>query len=691
MGVAGIIRLLNVNSTSQITWVLLFFALMTAQAVELLPEYVVRAWHFDGENLDIPTDVTRIDRFEIDRSLANSVPDLLATEANLFFSTVPGSTKVSMRGFGEGSGLCTLILVDGQPLNPSDMGRINWEQIPLDSIESIEVLRGGHNVLYGDKALSGVIKIETRRTDERRLNIEGRVGSFGTSQASASGGFGGDAWSISGGVFREVSEGYRDNSANETRSAYLTAGRTFNGSDDLDIRIAFGKSDLTYPGPLIYGDYESNPRASSNLGDHGSENQYATATVRWEGQRDWGSWEVLSGYDHSEIDWTFGAESYGKNVQDGFSFKPRARLEIGERLAFIFGNDLLYDQLDFTQYLDEAHTLVHAETALSDRRISPFAFAEYECTDRLTVSSGTRYEWVRFEVDSLSYDQFQSPPSVLTNRGPRQNSNYKNPPDILPDKSFAELIHQEGMAAEISLNYRQNENLSLWLGYDRVYRYPVCDERASYQGYDLAENINQDLDAMEGDNYELGLKYASGSHEFYTTAFFLLMENEIIYDSEVSNDDLIPQGLNINLGPVRRTGGDLSYRYTAADWGFSIRLAYVKTKQQSGVGSGYEVPLVPDFHTASQIWWEPLTGLRLRWIHRYVGERFAGGDFTNDEQKIDDYHLFDAHVEVDASANCRLFLKVDNVFDCLYAESAYSGLYYPGDGRSISLGMKLNF
>ena len=218
---------------------------LSATAVEQLPEFVVRAWHFDRENLGIPADVTRIDRFEIDRSLASSVPDLLATEANLFFSTVPGSTKVSMRGFGEGSGLCTLILVDGQPLNPSDMGRINWEQIPLDSIESIEVLRGGHNVLYGDKALSGVIKIETRRTDERRLNIEGRVGSFGTSQASASGGFGGDAWSISGGVFREVSEGYRDNSANETRSAYLTAGRTFNGSDDLDLRIAVGKSDLT--------------------------------------------------------------------------------------------------------------------------------------------------------------------------------------------------------------------------------------------------------------------------------------------------------------------------------------------------------------------------------------------------------------------------------------------------------------
>lgn len=658
---------------------------LSATAVEQLPEFVVRAWHFDRENLGIPADVTRIDRFEIDRSLASSVPDLLATKANLFFSTVSGSTNVSMRGFGEGSGLSSLILIDGQPLNPSDMGRINWEQVSLDSIESIEVLRGGHNVLYGDKALSGVIKIETRRTDEKRLDIEGRVGSFGSSQASASGGFGGDAWSIAGGVFRQLSDGYRDNSARETRNVYMTAGRTLNGSDDLDIRIAFGESDLTYPGGLIYEAYKSNPRASSNLGDQGSENQYATAIVRWEGQRDWGSWEVLSGYDHSEIDWTFGAGSYGKNVQDGFSFKPRARLELGERLAFIFGNDLLYDRLDFTQYPDEAHTLVSTEAALSERRISPFALAEYEWTDRLTVSCGARYEWVRFEVDSLSYDQSQFQPIIETNRGPRPN--YENS----PDKSFAELIHQEGMAAEISLNYRLNESLSLWLGYDRVYRYPVFDERASYQGVELAENINQDLDAMEGDNYELGLKYASGSHEFYATAFFLLMENEIIYDPTVLNAALIPKGLNVNLGPVLRLGGDLAYYYTVNDWGFSVRVAYVKTKQQSGAGSGYEVPLVPDFHTASQIWWEPLDWLRLRWVHRYVGERFEGGDFTNQVQKIDDYHLFDAHVEMDASANCRLFLKVDNVLDSLYADSAFYGSYYPGDGRSISLGVKLKF
>jgi iron complex outermembrane receptor protein len=660
------------------------------RAAQQLPEYTVRAWHFENETLDIPADIMQIDRETIERSLATSVPDLLETEANLFFSTVSGVTNVSMRGFGEGSGLRSLILIDGQPLNPSDMGRINWEQIPLDSIESIEVLRGGHNVLYGDKALAGVIKIETRRSGETRLNAEGHVASFGTSQGSLSGGIGSELWGVSAGIFRQESDGYRENSASETRNGYVTAGRTFRGGDELDLRLAFGETALSYAGPIGEEAYKNDPASSENLGDEGSENRYATLTARWQGLREWGSWEVLSGYDSNEIDWTFGAGSYGSNEQSGFSLKPRARVET-DRLTWVFGSDFLYDSLDFTQYLDEDRRLIPSESELSERRISPFLFAEYGVTDKLTASAGVRYEWVRYEVDSVTYDESQLRPFIETIRGPRPNLNYKASADILPDKSFTEIIHEEGMAAEISLNYRVNEVLSLWLGYDRVYRYPVFDERSAYQGFPLAESVSQDLEAEEGDNFEVGFKYFQDRHEFYATTFFLLMENEIIFNGDVEKIGSLSRGLNVNLGPVRRMGCDLAYHYTADAWGFSVQLAYVQTEQQAGIGRGYEVPLVPDFHTVSQLWWEPVEQLRLRGIHRYVGERYRGGDFINNQPRIEGYHLFDAQAEFDISPNCRVFVKVDNIFDSLYAESVFYGGYYPGDGRSIGIGVKLNF
>ncbi len=295
--------------------------------VYALEEFVVQAVHFDQSAMEVPADVTRIGRATIERSLAMSVPELLESEANLYFSEVSGRNSVSMRGFGEGSGLRSLILVDGQPLNPADMGRINWEQIPLDEVESVEVLRGGHNVLYGDKALSGVIKIETRQVGESRLDLEGRLGSFGTERSAISGTLGAEQWGVSAGLSREQSEGYRENSDRKTRNGYLKLNRVWSDGDKLDLRFSGGEADFSYPGGLSETTYRTNPQASGNLGGQGSQNQYLRWTGRAQGERHWGSWELLGGFDHNDTEWSFGEGAYGDNRQTGYSLKPRLRFE----------------------------------------------------------------------------------------------------------------------------------------------------------------------------------------------------------------------------------------------------------------------------------------------------------------------------------------------------------------------------
>ena len=655
-----------------------------------LESYTVIAWDFDKETLEIPADVTTIERATIDRSLATSVPDLLQTEANLYFSTVSGSTNVSMRGFGEGSGLRSLILIDGQQLNPSDMGRINWEQIPLESIESIEVLRGGHNVLYGDRALAGVIKIETRRAEGTRLNVEGRVGSFGSSRESMSGGVGTMDWGVSAGALYGKSDGYRDHSDSESHNYYVTAGRTFANGDDLDLRLGWGGADLQYSAGLGYEVYKSDPKSSNYERNEGSHNKYTSSSARYEALRDWGSWEVFTGYDEGDTKWSFDEDSYGKNQQSSYSLKSKARVEF-DPFALIAGTDLIYETLDFTEYLDEAHTMVPGEAKLSESRIAPYLLVEYELTDQWTLSAGARYEWMRYKVDYDAYERSQLNPFYDTNRGPRPNPFYKNPPDQDLEASFDDVVHEEGMAAEISLNYRFSDDLSVWFGYDRVYRYPVFDERAGYQGYTLAENVNQELEAERGDSYELGFKFMNGAHEFSATAFLLLMENEIIYDGDVEGSNHLGSGLNINLGPVNRYGGDLAYILTQNTWGFSTRFAFVQAEMRAGEDKGHKVPLVPTVHTVSQVWWKPLERLRLNLVHRYVGEQYQGGDFDNSLPKVDCYSLFDIQAALELTSHSQIYMSVENVFDKLYAESAFYGSYYPGDGRSLSVGFKLNF
>ena len=78
--------------------------------------------------------------------------------------------------------------------------------------------------------------------------------------------------------------------------------------------------------------------------------------------------------------------------------------------------------------------------------------------------------------------------------------------------------------------------------------------------------------------------------------------------------------------------------------------------------------------TTVQVWVEPVEALRLRVMHRFVGERYQGGDFANREPQVDGYHLVDLGADYQLNENCRIFLKADNVFDTRYAESVFLGV-----------------
>ena len=653
-----------------------------------LPSYTVTAWHFPEDVLDVPADVQRIERAQIEASTATSVPDLLQNEANIFFRSSSGRVsdgEVSMRGFGENSGLRNLVLVNGQPMNPSDMGGINWEQVPLDSIESVEVLHGGQNVLYGDRALAGVIKIETRQAAGTHLEWKGDVGSYGYHRESMNASMMTDKWGVRAGGSWMSEDGYRDHAETWSRNANAGAEYYFDSGDRIDLFVSAGKIHNQFPGALIYEDYRSDPRSSSNLGEDEATEESGRATVQLQGDRSWGNYGFSIGYDYSDTDWGFSG-IYGENEQTGWTMRPRVQLgEHGHRL--IMGTDVVYDTLDFHQYLDESHDYERSKADVEEGRVSPYIFAEQALTDQLTLSGGARYEWTRFEVNNDTYVANQIEPFIETNRGTFPNPNYKNPADLDPDQSYSETVNEHGGAVEISLNYRFSEKLSAWIGYDHSYRYPVFDERASYQGVALAEPVSGDLEAEEGDGFDLGFKYIGERHQLYLTGYVLRMDDEIGF----VEDPVSGLGLNVNVGAVNRYGADFSWTYSIERFGCSTRIAYVHTEMRSGEGRGNSVPLVPSVHATNQMWYELIPDLRLTLIHRYVGEQYQGGDFENEFKQIDGYNVVDARIQYQVNEHCSVYVKGTNLFDELFAESVYYGAYYPGMGSAVYTGMTLEF
>ena len=147
---------------------------------ELAP-FEVSAMRFGESLYDVPVSAQNISAKQIAESGEVSVPEVLRKDGNIYFRNSdanPFQGDISMRGFGENSGQRVLVLLDGQRINRLDMAPVAWSQLPLETIDNIEIIRGSQTALYGNYAIGGVIKISTKKWNQPDMASAG--GFFGT-------------------------------------------------------------------------------------------------------------------------------------------------------------------------------------------------------------------------------------------------------------------------------------------------------------------------------------------------------------------------------------------------------------------------------------------------------------------------------------------------------------------------------
>jgi vitamin B12 transporter len=131
-------------------------------------------------------DVSVLDRAAIERSGASNAADLLARLPGIEFARnggPGGTTSVFIRG---SEARHTAVYIDGVRVDSQATGGAIWEQIPLDQIERIEVLRGPAAAVYGSDAVGGVVQFFTRRgSGPARPQAMLSAGRYGTVQAQA--------------------------------------------------------------------------------------------------------------------------------------------------------------------------------------------------------------------------------------------------------------------------------------------------------------------------------------------------------------------------------------------------------------------------------------------------------------------------------------------------------------------------
>lgn len=105
--------------------------------------------------------VTIINRSTIEKSQATEITELLRQVPGLSIQNSGGTgkaTSIHLRGTNSSH---VLVLVDGVKVGSATLGSVAFQDIPLENIARIEIVRGPRSALYGSEAIGGVIQIFT--------------------------------------------------------------------------------------------------------------------------------------------------------------------------------------------------------------------------------------------------------------------------------------------------------------------------------------------------------------------------------------------------------------------------------------------------------------------------------------------------------------------------------------------------
>jgi iron complex outermembrane receptor protein len=149
-----------------------------------------------------------ISREDISRSGALNIPDLLRMVPGVDVAQIDASSwAITVRGFNGQYSDKLLVLIDGRTVYTPIFAGVFWnsQNVPLDTIERIEVIRGPGAAIWGSNAVNGVINIITRSaTDTQGGHVDAGVGTITTGPESIR--YGGRTAGI--GAYRLYAEGF---------------------------------------------------------------------------------------------------------------------------------------------------------------------------------------------------------------------------------------------------------------------------------------------------------------------------------------------------------------------------------------------------------------------------------------------------------------------------------------------------
>jgi iron complex outermembrane receptor protein len=613
-----------------------------------------------AESLE-PIGATVITRDEIRQAGVNDVNQAIRKIGGVFGRQSLDSSPdfaLDLRGFGANGAQNMVIMVDGVRLNENELSSPVLSTIPIDTVERIEIVRGGSSVLYGEGATGGVIHIVTRkdalRTQPSALSARPRgsvfaeAGQFRARDLRASLSHVTGAVSADIAVARQDNDNYRANNAFKQDSVAAGVQLGYTGGR-AGIRIESARQDSRLPGSLTLAQFQANPRQTQTPKDFGALD---TDRINAFAEYRLGEVDLAAELTHRERDassnYFFGqGASVTKYEGRQTQFSPRARwlrrLDGGMLNELVAGVDVI----DWRR-----------------KTTSDFSLAD--------ASQKSKAVYLR---DELRFDPAHDGRLAL---GARREIFDKDYVDAMmggaPDNGS-----QAQNAWEAQGSYRVLPQLTLSARAGQSYRVANVDENSFRTSLSL-------LKVQTSHDLELGASWGNEAHKLGARLFRHNLDNEIFYDPTAF--------ANTNLDPTRREGVEIDAEaQLATSWRASAHLQHVKATFTGGPNAGRDMVLVPENVVTARLAWLPGQGQTVDAGVQWVDRQRYGSDFDNRcAARMPSYVTFDARYAV-RMGPWELAASGLNLADRRYFSNAFgcqSGIY-PSDGRQLKLSARFDF
>ncbi len=433
-----------------------------------LKEIVVTATRKEEPSLSVPAFVTVLSHKKLIRTGARNLIEALKFSPGIVYRAYGPlgishggmNSEINLRGTMRG----TLVMINGIPITTPTHYSYDLDQIPIDMVEKVEIVKGASSTLYGSEALAGVINIITKKPEKMKRFLSVSGGNRGYYDGKFVFSYKGLA--ILGsykhlGDLGRLSRNYRRKYIYEfkgfnTYNSYLT----YQILDSLRLNYSYCYQNARF-NQIYWND-------SSMQYDQENDKHFFNLIY----EKD--SLKIKGFFNYDDLKYRHITEGYTSTTRSstsGIDFQNSWKLGSSARL--LLGFTYKYDWGDTTEYGKHRRN-----------NIAPFIQISFEPFSRFTAIFGAREQWV-IQSRAKDHDKF------------------------LP---------------QFQLLYRINPDLSLYANIGKAFKMPSFTQ-LYYKHPWMVGNPN--LKPEKGWTYETGIKFRNPKFSFSIAFYYMEFDDKI--------------------------------------------------------------------------------------------------------------------------------------------------------------------